>query len=155
MEIVMGAKKDMNRVKELIFGNDIARFEEKFDTLQDQLNELQQNQEVFKQNVKEHFKSFNKEIDGLKEKQTHFAKGLQQQGHKMDIYMEDMASELQNAAQKSEEQLKALKSELKMHIEVKLNGLDKVKISHTQLSEMFATLSNELKDVDDKQRHTR
>ena len=42
-----------------------------------------------------------------------------------------------------------------MHIEAKLNSLGKVKISHTQLSDMFASLSDELKDVDDKQRHSR
>jgi len=151
----MGAKKDMNRVKELIFGNDIARFEEKFDILQKQLNEIQDNQKVFKQNVKEYLRGFNKELAGLKDEQIHLARGLQQQGHKMDIYMEDMAADLQDVTKKSTEQLKTLKTELKMHIEAKLNSLDKVKISHTELSDMFASLSNELKDVDDKQRHTR
>ena len=151
----MGAKKDMNRVKELIFGNDIARFEEKFDILQEQLNEIQDTQKVFKQNVKEYFKGFNKELAGLKDEQIHLARGLQQQGHKMDIYMEDMAADLQDVTKKSTEQLKTLKTELKMHIEAKLNSLDKVKISHAELSDMFSSLSNELKDVDDKQRHTR
>ncbi len=151
----MGAKKDMNRVKELIFGSDIARFEEKFDILQEQLNEIKDNQKVFKKNVKEYLKSFNKELAGLKDEQIHLARGLQQQGHKMDIYMEDMTADLQDATKKSAEQLKTLKAELKMHIEAKLNSLDKAKISHTELSDMFASLSNDLKDIDDKQRHSR
>jgi len=155
MEIIMGAKKDMNRVKELIFGNDITRFEEKFDALENQLDDIKHKQKLFKQDVKEYFKNINTILESLKGEQTHLARGLQQQGHKMDIYMEDMASDLQDLTQKNTEQLKTLKTELKMHIEAKLNSLDKVKISHTELSDMFASLSNELKDVDDKQRHTR
>ena len=151
----MSAKKDMNRVKELLFGNDISQFEEKFDILQEQLNKLQNNQVILQKSVKKKFKSFNKKLNGIKDHQIHFTKDLKKQGRVLDNYMDDMTEELQHAAQQTEDQLKSLKIELKMYIEAKLNGLNKAKISHSQLSEMFASLSDELKDADDKQRHTK
>ena len=45
------------------------------------------------------------------------------------------------ASKKTKEALKTLKTELKMFIESKFNGLDRDKISNAQLSEMFAALS--------------
>ena len=44
----MGAKKDINRIKELIFGKEIARFEERFQQLENELDAIRESRQFSK-----------------------------------------------------------------------------------------------------------
>ena len=48
----MGAKKDINRIKELIFGKEIVRFEERFQKLENELDDIRESQDNFQKMLK-------------------------------------------------------------------------------------------------------
>ena len=123
----MGAQKDINRIRELIIGEDLKKFEKRFDSIEIQLKQIEDKQNTLAQKIKKQRKHMTKDIDKVN-------------------------TQIQSSTQKSSEQLKTFKSELIMHLESKLNSMSKVSISKKQLANMFATLSLELEDkVDTKQ----
>jgi len=143
----MGGRKDINRIKELIFGTEIQHFEEKFETLDNKLSTLSEKQIKFQKSVIKNFEKLETSINTLMLKDSSLAKELEHQTQKMNIHIEDTDMKIKMASKESKEQLKILKTELKMLIESKISGLDKAKISNVELSDMFASLSNELKGV--------
>jgi len=52
----MGAQKDINRIRELIIGEDIKRFEQKFDNLELQLKKVEEKQNILLQKMKKNRK---------------------------------------------------------------------------------------------------
>jgi hypothetical protein len=149
----MGAKKDINRVRELIFGKDIERFEKKFKALEEVLDSIEIQQKIFEKDIRKQLNHMTDTLETLSDKQSQYTKDIQHQNTKTSLAFKEIDKQIQAESQRSLEQLKTLKTELKMYMKAKLNNMDNAKISHMQLSEMFATLANELKDVDDTQRH--
>jgi len=143
----MGGKKDINRIRELIFGKDIQLFESKFDALDDKISILFEKQVKFQKKVEKRFKNLDVTINNLLLEESSLAKELEYQRQKMSLYMEDIDTQMKMSVKQNKEYLKMLKAELKMYIEAKVNDLDKSKISNADLSDIFALLSNELKDV--------
>ena len=143
----MGGKKDINRIKELIFGKDIQLFESKFDALDEKISILFEKQVKFQKKVEKRFKNLDVTINNLLLEESSLAKELEYQRQKMSLYMEDIDTQMKMSVKQNKEYLKMLKAELKMYIEAKVNDLDKSKISNADLSDIFALLSNELKDV--------
>lgn len=150
----MSAKKDINRIRELILGTVIEDFEEKFGILSTKLDNLKEEQKTFQKKVLKKQNALLDDIELYMQKQKDFSKSLQHQGQAIELYREDVELKLQKTVEKSHDELKTLKTELKMHIESKLNSIHKVKVSHKDLSEMFLALSEELSDVDkDETKH--
>ena len=150
----MSAKKDINRIRELILGTVIEDIEEKFEILSTKLDNLKEEQKTFQKKVLKKQNALLDDIELHMQKQKDFSKSLQHQGQAIELYREDVELKLQKTVEKSHDELKTLKTELKMHIESKLNSIHKVKVSHKDLSEMFLALSEELSDVDkDETKH--
>jgi len=126
----MGAQKDINRIRELIIGSDFKKFEKRFDAIEIQLKQIEDKQNTLAQKIKKQRKDLTKDVD-------------------------EINTQIQSSTQKSSEQLKTFKSELIMHLESKLNTINKVSISKKQLASMFATLSLELEDEVDTKKHAK
>ena len=131
----MGGKKDINRVKELLFGKDIERFEKRFDAL-----EAQQNS--FEKNVSNELDKLSKMLEQFIQSQT------QEIDKQKKRVIEELDTYIEIESKRNAEHLKTLKTELKMYIKSKINNLDRKKISHTELSALFSSVSDELKRVD-------
>ncbi|CAA6828413.1 MAG: Unknown protein [uncultured Sulfurovum sp.] len=151
----MSGKKDINRIRELIFGKDIERFDEAFSTINGELEHMKSEQNMFEKRMLKQFTQMETVMNDLKETQSDIAKGLRYQGHKMDLYVEEMDMSLKKSLEQSSNELKQLKNELKMHIEAKLTQMNRVKISHNELSEIFSSLSTELKVTDNTDTYAR
>ena len=141
----MGGKKDINRVRELIFGKDIERFEKRFDALEAQ-------QSSFEKDVSKQLKQLSKMFEHFIEEHS---KELHYQNNKTAIALKELDAHIDAEAKRSSEHLKTLKTELKMYIKAKINNLDTKKISHSELSELFASVSDGLKSVDSIQKKVR
>ena len=141
----MGGKKDINRVRELIFGKDIERFEKRFDAIEAQ-------QSSFEKDVSNQLKQFSKMFENFIEEHSN---ELRYQNNKTAIAIKEIDAHIEAEAKRSSEHLKTLKTELKMYIKAKINNLDTKKISHSELSELFSSVSNELKNVDNIQKQVR
>jgi len=126
----MGAQKDIDRIRELIIGSDIRKFEKKFDAIEIELKQIKEKQNILVQKIKKQRKN-------------------------MTIDVEDINTQIQSSAQKSSEHLKAFKSELIMHLESKINTMSKISISKKQLANMFVALSLELEDKVDTNKHAK
>ena len=151
----MGAQKDIDRIRELIIGEDIKRFEKKFETIETQLNRIEEKQNLLVKKVKKRLKKHQNKLINLEETNIRLAKGLQHQERKIGVYMEDISNEIESVTQKSSKELKTFKTELIMHIESKLNSMGKTNISKKQLAKMFATLSLELEDKSETKKHAK
>lgn len=151
----MRGKKDINRIKELIFGKDIERFDETFNIINSELEDIKSEQSMFEKRMLKQFSEMETMMNELKETQSDIAQGLRYQGHKMDLYVEEMDTSLKKSLAQSSNELKQLKNELKMHIETKLTQMNRVKISHHELSEIFSSLSKELKVTDSADTYAR
>jgi len=147
---VMGKEKDIDRIRELIIGKDVKRFEEKFDVIERELNKIAEKQNILFKKIKKQRKKHRVLIENIDDKNIVLTKKLHQHGRKIDIYIEDLNTEIQSVTQKSSEELKMFRTELMMHIKSKFNSLDKMNISKKQLAKMFETLSMELKNEDKK-----
>ena len=126
----MGAQKDINRIRELIIGEDIKKIEKRFDAIELQLKQIEQKQNSLAQKIKKQQKNMIEDIVKIN-------------------------TQMQSSIQKSSEQLKAFKSELIMHLESKLNSINKISITKKQLANIFATLSLELEDKIDIKKHAK
>ena len=129
----MSAEKDINRIRELIIGEDIKRFEKKFDVIETQLNDINSKQKLLLKKIKKQRKKMN--VNNLEVK--------------------NLDNTIQSSIHKSSEQLKKFKTEFIMHIESKLNHIDQVNISKKQLAKMFETLSFELEDKLDTKKYAK
>lgn len=129
----MSAEKDINRIRELIIGEDIKRFEKKFDVIETQLNDINSKQKLLLKKIKKQRKKMN--VNNLEVK--------------------NLDNTIQSSIHKSSEQLKKFKTEFIMHIESKLNHIDEVNISKKQLAKIFETLSFELEDKLDTKKYAK
>ncbi|MEA1880678.1 MAG: hypothetical protein U9N11_08550 [Campylobacterota bacterium] len=144
----MSGKKDINRIRELIFGKDIERFDETFTAINSELDKIKSEQGIFEERMLKQFSKLEEVMADMQETQSDIAQGLRYQGHKMDLYVEEIDMSLKKSLEQSSSELNQLKNELKMHIETKMTQMNRVTISHNQLSEIFSALSNELKVTD-------
>jgi isopropylmalate/homocitrate/citramalate synthase len=151
----MGAQKDIDRIRELIIGEDIKRFEAGFDAMELRLNKIEERQNLLVKKVKKRLKKHHNKLVNTEEISTRTAKGLKHQGRKIDVYMKDISKEIESVTQSSAKELKTFKTELVMHIESKLNSMGKTNISKKQLAKMFATLSLELEDNSETKKHAK
>ena len=146
----MGAQKDIDRIRELIIGDEVKRFEKKFDTLERELNKIAQKQNILFKKIKRQRKRHQVLIDNIDDKNIALIKKLHHHGRKMDVHIEDINTKLQSVTQKSSDEFKMFRTELMMHIKSKFNSMDKMNISKKQLAKMFEALSLELKNEDNK-----
>ena len=137
----MGAQKDINRIRELIIGEDIKRFEQKFDTLELQLKKVEEKQNIL--------------LQKMKQKSKKNQKRLKLQEDNLDMHIKDIHKEITSVTKKSSEEMKRFKTELIMHLESKLNNLEKINISKKQLAKIFATLSFDLEEKIDTKKHAK
>lgn len=151
----MGAKKDIKRIRELIFGEYAEEFDNKFNAIHNVLTQMDNNNKIYEKEMHKQLKNIEKNLHQIVEKQTLFSNVLQRQSHKMDIYVEDLSQNIKKNLHDTTDDMKILKNELKMHIATKLSKMNQAKISHTQLSDMFLALSTELNDKDKQEKNAR
>lgn len=137
----MGAQKDINRIRELIIGEDIKRFEQKFDNLELQLKKVEEKQNIL--------------LQKMKKKSKKNKRSVKHQEQKLDMHIEDIHKEITLVTKKSSEDMKRFKTELIMHLESKLNNLEKINISKKQLAKIFATLTLDLEEKIDTKKHAK
>jgi len=71
------------------------------------------------------------------------------------MHIEDIHKEITLVTKKSSEDMKRFKTELIMHLESKLNNLEKINISKKQLAKIFATLTLDLEEKIDTKKHAK
>jgi F0F1-type ATP synthase membrane subunit b/b' len=153
----VGKGKDIKLVKELIFGDDIQKFEKRFNKINNKLESIE--------NIhKEQFKVLNhtlREIDETQKKLRQMIDSRTSELHvsiihhqnRLKTHIEETDTQIEKMKKSTSENLNILKSEMMMLIESKLNSMDKIKISHEQMADIFSSLAKELTPTQKEKKH--
>ncbi len=157
MENSMGKGKDIKLVKELIFGDDIQKIEKRFDKITAQLESMEhRHQEEFKAvkqtlyKIDENQKKLKKIIDN-KTSELHI--GIVHHQNRLKTYIEETDAQIEQMKKSASENINILKSEMVMLIESKLHSVDRTKISHEQMADIFSSLAKELAPAPKEKKH--
>ena len=157
MEYIVAKGKDIKMIKELIFGDDIQKFEKRFNKINTRLEDIEKrNEEQFKllhhtlDKIDEHQKKLKKMVES---RSNELHAGMLHQQNRLKTHIEETKNHIEKVKKSTSGDLNILKSEMMMMLESKLNSMDKVKISHEQMADIFSSLAQEFTPAPKEKKH--